>query len=325
MCIRDRGGFVLASPFEAFVLPPVGRSAAIVGRIESAHETTLVEGISAWREACEKWSATAAAAAGARLVTADCGEPTNELESGHLFGSTAKLEVASGIAGLAPVASGGPQGVAAYESNFAAGIDEWRTACTDSLALAKNLLGDRFIVGSCGAPKNMASERGFLFSAPTPILAMPAGKTKVTVESWVASEYQSPLADAGAAFLEAANAQLRASVAAIGAARVEGLEVAAPTNAPLNSGFVFIAPTRVMVGIDLPEGGLAPVASTSHVKPPYADGGLRQAFASWMSACADAAAKAKRDGGARFVGAGCGKPTVNGSIVESDFTTWLLP
>lgn len=295
-------GFLMASSFEAFVVPPKGKSVKLTGALRGAYLSSLGDGVKGWRAACEAWSTRAAAAYGPHLVVADCGEPANTVTSSYLDGSRTTLEVATGSDAEA-VASAGPLVRGGNLSSLGDATQSWQRACDDTLAFAKELLGDRLLAGTCSAPANTTTS-SFLLGGTAPIAVTSAGAKKIVVEGFAVGAYLSSLGDATASLVKASNDTLRASVARIGAARVEGFEVDEPTSLA-SSSYVFGAKTSILVGYDVPEGGLEAIASTTHVKGP-ASPSLGDAASGWAKACADAAENAKAEHGARFVAASCG-------------------
>lgn len=314
--------FLMASEYRALVLPLAGESASIAGAIRGEFASSMSDGIESWKKACAAW---AKPNAGARLVAADCGEPVNTASGPYfMYGSKTQLSFAGDKAEIAMAASNGARTAGEFSNSLADGIASWQKACDASIAQAKTLFGDRFVGGTCAEPTNIASGPYFLHASSTPIVVVAAGKTKVTLEGWVFGDYSSSLGDGAASLQKNAAAAIADSVAAIGAARVEGFEVGAPTNAASGPYFLYGAPTKITIGIDLAEGALDPLPSTSRVQSEPSSS-LADAADSWARACKAAVGKAKADKGERFLGAACGKPAVSGTKVESDFTVWIAP
>jgi hypothetical protein len=287
----------------------------------------LPEALLEWRKSCEAWSTNVAAAARGKLLTVDCGTPVNTTPraSYAIMGSKAKIEVAS-ASEREVVMSAGASARGAASTSFPEATANWAKACDATRALGVELLGDRLLGTGCGEPKNLTPSASYaLVASSAPVVAVSAGNTKIVVEGFALGAPSTSHPEAYAAFTTASVDALRAAVRRAGSERVEGFEVAEPKNLTPNASYaIFGATTKLLLGVDVPEGGLAPITSIARVNGPSTSS-TTEAAAGWVRACETAADKEKTDHGPRFVAAACDEPTIAGSRVESDLTIWLLP
>jgi hypothetical protein len=314
---------MMGSAFHAFLLPGKGASASLTAAVVGSSASYESDGLAAWKTACESWGKSVVAVSGAHLVTADCGEPTQiSTGSNYLFSSTATIAVESDDAN-APAASAGLFAAGASASYLADGLVAWQTACTANLGVAKELLGDRLLAGGCAAPKQLSTGSNYVMGASSPIIVASAGATKVTLEGYVFGASASYLSDAQASIGQTSVAALRNAVARVGAGHVEGFEVGEAKNVSSGSNYILGAKTKVLLGLDLPEGS-APLSQPGTVKGERASY-QADAAASWTKACEDAIDTSKTTYGTRFLAASCGEPTYDGSgTYSSSITTWLV-
>lgn len=323
---------LLASDHQVLLAPASGKTTGLDVDVRGKAAYGADDGYASFDAACVAMGKQMQAIAGAHLVTVDCGSPANVTPNGNTttFGAKAHVEVTTGDAALAPVVSTGlfASGDAAYSADDAQASLTKR--CDETTALAKELLGARLIASACGASTNVTPEGNTtLLRAPVTVVAMPAGATKVEVEQYVVGKAAYGVADAEASFRDAARAAVRAQVTRTGAARVEGFASATPENlTPSGNTTLLGATVKVLVGVDVAEGGIPPVSSTDRVRgePAY---GADDALQKWAAACQKAVDKAKADQGDRFLAGGCQKPvaepTGNTTAYASDVTVWLLP
>jgi hypothetical protein len=323
--IMSGSGYVIASPFKAFVMPAKGETATITGAIQGAWKEYMSDAFGEWTKACAAWGKSVAPMTSGHAVKVDCGEPKAlGGGSGYIFQSIASIEVGSDGA-AAPTTSAGAFNIGAYKEYSSDANDAWSTSCADTLALASELLGERLLGGTCAAPKNlMSGGSGYAMAGAAPIAVLSAGATKITIEGFVLADWKEYRSDAIASAAKAATDDLRSSVARTGASRVEGFEIAEPTSIANGSGYLLGSKTKLLVGVDVPEGGIAPMSDVSKVSGERAEY-LSDAAVNWKKACAAAADKAKADYGDRFLGAACGAPTYANNVFTSDLTSWILP
>ncbi len=316
--------FIMGSAFHAFVLPGKGAPASLTAAVLGAPASYESDGLAAWKTACESWGKSMVAVSGAHLATADCGEPRNiSTGTNFIFGSNATLAI-EGDDANAPAASAGLFSAGASASYLSDGLASFQTACTANLAVAKELLGDRLLAGSCGAPKQLSTGTTYVMGGSSPIIVAAAGATKITLEGYVFSTSASYFSDAQASIGKASVAALRNDVARVGASHVEGFEVAEAKNVSSGTNFILGAKTTLQLGLDLPEGSqtLSQAGTVKGARASYQS----DAAASWSKACDDAIDKSKTTYGTRFLAASCGEPTydVSGGTYTSAITTWLV-
>lgn len=322
----------LASDFDVLLLPVTTKVESLDAELAGEMLLDASDARDSFAVACEALGERVRTAVGDRLVSLDCGVPENRTPTGSFttLASNAKIEVTSG-GDAAPIRSAGLLASSGAVLNASDARTLLAQSCLEADAFGRELLGERFLVAACGASTNVTPTGSYTnLRANANQLVVAAGASKLEVESWTTGGMFLGSSDAEAAFDAAARQSLRASVERTGATRVEGFAVGTPENlTPTGSFTTLAAPVKVLVGVDVPEGELPPIASTDRVRGETALN-TDEALASWAAACEAAQVKAKVDQGDRFLAAGCGKPVVeatSGSYTTfaSDITIWLLP
>jgi hypothetical protein len=313
-------GAGLTSSFQAFILPPQGRTAQASGALRGEVSVNRDQALASWRTACETWSNAVAVSAGDRLLTVDCGAPENDLGegagNGYLFGSKTTLVASAGTDRGRPVSSA-LRSTGTLSASRAEAYATWTSRCNSDTELAKQLLAERFIAATCGEPNDVSSD-GFMFSSSLTVIAAPAiGNQKVDVTAYVVGVQSLNENDARVSLEDAVTTDLRAHVTRTGA-RLASFEIDEPRDI-VRTGYLFGARTELHFSFEGPQAS----RTTDKVRGPE-NTDESAAVLGWATACTDATTRVKNELGNRFLAATCGEPRRVGNAFESSFTTWTL-
>lgn len=285
-------------------------SIPIEGSIQGDLSSSQSSASDSLRQQCDAWVARSKELAGAdRIETTECGAPVNIDTFGRFqLASKPKATIVRQInGGQASVLTLTPWAVHGdlSSSSFSA-YTSWNDRCTASLKELKAAYGDRFLAGTCDAPKNVDTFGRTELEGTARIFVSALPGKRFNDKTFVQGDLSSSSSSAMQSWLDQCRASITRLRGLVASGSLEQFTCGTPKNIDTFGRFSFTSePDFAIVAETNGAEGIRTDATTI-------DGDLSSsgfsAFKSWSDKCGAMLTAAKGRHGARFIYASCGVP-----------------